>query len=78
MSAQSQVLRSRENILQLRARVTALSPQRTLERGYSVVQMQTGELVRDTATLTEGTEVIIRAAKGSARVNITQIFDSNI
>lgn len=78
MAAQTQVLRGRENIMQLRARVTALSPQRTLERGYAVVQTDAGELVRDAAALAEGTEVMIRAAQGSAKANITTVFESNI
>ncbi|QRZ62152.1 exodeoxyribonuclease VII large subunit [Rothia sp. ZJ932] len=77
-AARSSVVRHHENIRQLRARVTALSPQRTLERGYAVVQTVSGELVRDARNLPEGTEVMVRAAQGLAKATVTETFESNI
>jgi exodeoxyribonuclease VII large subunit len=47
-----------------RARVVALSPQATLERGYAVVQTATGVVVRDPAEVTTGDALRIRVAAG--------------
>jgi exodeoxyribonuclease VII large subunit len=47
-----------------RARVVALSPQATLDRGYAVVQDATGAVVRDPADVTAGDPLRIRVAAG--------------
>jgi exodeoxyribonuclease VII large subunit len=47
-----------------RARVVALSPQATLDRGYAVVQKQDGSVVRDPAEVTAGEALRLRLAKG--------------
>ena len=54
----------------LLARVRALSPSATLERGYAVVQTDAGLLVRDPAQVTGGEGLAIRVAGGrlAARV----------
>jgi exodeoxyribonuclease VII large subunit len=48
-----------------RARVTALSPQSTLDRGYAVVQSASGGVLRDPAEVTAGDELRIRLAAGN-------------
>ena len=42
----------------------ALSPQKTLDRGYAVVQLETREIVRDPAQAPDGTHLKIRVAAG--------------
>jgi exodeoxyribonuclease VII large subunit len=46
------------------ARVTALSPQATLDRGYAVVQRKDGKVVRSTADVAAGDRLRIRLAEG--------------
>jgi exodeoxyribonuclease VII large subunit len=48
----------------LRAALAALSPQATLNRGYSIVRRADGSLVRDAATIKEGDALKLRFAKG--------------
>lgn len=67
------VVRSRDEVSQLRARVSALSPQQTLERGYVLMQTETGQLVRDATLLSPGDTVKVRAATGSLDATITHV-----
>lgn len=71
------VVRSRDEVAQLRARVTALSPQQTLERGYVLMQTETGQLVRDATLLSPGDTVKVRAAIGSLDATITHIHPNH-
>lgn len=52
----------------LRAQVTALSPQATLDRGYAVVQRAGGDIVRDAGEVTEGEALTARVAAGTLHV----------
>ena len=47
----------RQSILQASATLQALSPQATLERGYSMLRLPSGELVRDASQVPKGTLV---------------------
>ena len=47
----------RQSILQASATLQALSPQATLERGYSMLRLPSGELVRDASQIPKGTLV---------------------
>jgi len=47
------------------ATLRALSPQRTLERGYAVVQLADGRAVRDAAEAPVGTRLLVTVAVGS-------------
>jgi exodeoxyribonuclease VII large subunit len=49
----------------LRAQVTALSPQGTLDRGYAVLQRADGSIARDAAEVTAGERVTGRLARGT-------------
>ncbi|MFE7411542.1 exodeoxyribonuclease VII large subunit [Streptomyces laurentii] len=51
-----------------RARVRALSPAATLERGYAVLQRADGAVVRDPAEVADGEELRARVAAGEFRV----------
>lgn len=55
---------AREELLHIYARVRSLSPQSTLDRGYSVVQRHDGSIARDPKELTAGERLRIRLALG--------------
>ena len=62
---------AKEELVQIRARVRALSPQATLDRGYSVVQITTGEIARDASKLKAGDVLRLRLAKGETNATVT-------
>ncbi|MBU6255771.1 MAG: exodeoxyribonuclease VII large subunit, partial [Actinomycetales bacterium] len=51
---------AKEELKQIKARVRALSPQSTLDRGYSVVQLADGQIVTDPKRLKVGDELRLR------------------
>ncbi len=53
------------------ARVRALSPLKTLQRGYAIVQANDGAVVRDAAVVTVGQELGVRLAAGRLAVSVT-------
>ena len=57
--------RAGDDLAHTRARVRALSPASTLERGYAVVQRPDGAVVRDAAELGQGDAVHVRVAAGA-------------
>ncbi len=59
-------------LLQMGARVRSLSPQSTLDRGYSVVQLSDGSIVRDSKKVKQGDELRIRLAQGETGATVTQ------
>ena len=58
---------AKEELKQIKARVRALSPQSTLDRGYSVVQLPDGQIVTDPKKLKAGDELRLRLAKGETK-----------
>jgi len=52
------------------AHLRSLSPQSTMDRGYSVVQSDDGKIVRDATKLAAGAVLRIRAAKGEAKASV--------
>ena len=58
---------AKEELKQIRARVRALSPQATLDRGYSVVQLTDGQIVTDPKKLKQGELLRLRLAKGETQ-----------
>jgi exodeoxyribonuclease VII large subunit len=56
----------REQISKLLAQVGALSPQATLDRGYSVIQKADGSVVKKASQLTTGDLLRLRLAQGEA------------
>ena len=58
---------AKEELKQIKARVRALSPQSTLDRGYSVVQLPDGQIVTDPKRLKAGDELRLRLAKGETK-----------
>lgn len=57
----------------LRARLTALSPASTLERGYAVLRTRDGRVVRDPAALTPGESLEARVAHGGFTVRVEDL-----
>jgi exodeoxyribonuclease VII large subunit len=58
---------AKEELKQIKARVRALSPQSTLDRGYSVIQLADGQIVTDPKKLKAGDELRLRLAKGEIK-----------
>jgi exodeoxyribonuclease VII large subunit len=66
------VVRAADQLVHLKAQVRALSPQKTLDRGYAVVQLADGqevpgtprEVVRHPSQAPAGTELTVRVAGG--------------
>ncbi|MGA7203830.1 MAG: exodeoxyribonuclease VII large subunit [Specibacter sp.] len=63
-AVQTQVGRHGDQLRHLRAQVRALSPQKTLDRGYAVVQLEDRSIVRDPKQAPAGTPLRIRVAGG--------------
>jgi exodeoxyribonuclease VII large subunit len=62
---------AKEELKQIKARVRALSPQSTLDRGYSVVQLADGQIVTDPKKIKQGDELRLRLAKGETKATAT-------
>ena len=67
-SATSLLERAAQDLVHTRARVVALSPQATLDRGYAVVQRSGGAVVRDAAEVVLGEALRVRLAEGELHV----------
>ena len=61
---------AKEELKQIKARVRALSPQSTLDRGYSVVQLADGQIVTDPKKVKTGDELRLRLAKGETKATV--------
>ena len=66
----SHVKLAKEELVQVKARIRALSPAATLDRGYSVVTLPTGEIVRDAGTLKAGDSLRLRFARGQSNATV--------
>ena len=64
----AQLDRARSDLEHTRARVVALSPQATLDRGYAVVQSGSGAVVRDPGEVVLGERLRVRLAGGDLGV----------
>lgn len=67
------IARDTEVLGQTLARVRALSPLKTLERGYAIVQTAEGHVVRDGAEVTGGQELAVRLAAGRLAVTVDSV-----
>ncbi|MCX7053702.1 MAG: exodeoxyribonuclease VII large subunit, partial [Proteobacteria bacterium] len=54
--------------------LNAVSPLATLERGYAIVTDSGSHVVTDASTLTPGTRIDARVARGSVRATVTEVF----
>ncbi len=62
--------RAGDDVGHVRARIRALSPQSTLDRGYAVLTRPDGELVTDPGVLRAGDPLVARLAGGRADVTV--------
>jgi exodeoxyribonuclease VII large subunit len=63
-SMDSAISHAKSEIKQITARVRTLSPQATLDRGYSVVQKSDGRVVRKASEIKSGEKLRLRLAQG--------------
>ena len=56
----------------IKAHLRSLSPQSTMDRGYAVVQLEDGSIVRDASKAKAGTHLRIRVAKGETRATVNE------
>ena len=66
----------RQALAALEAQLELLSPQRTLERGYSILSDHKGRLIRSTKQLQPNTSIGVRTADDSAEVGISSVQPS--
>ena len=67
-----QLGRSADDVRHLAARVRALSPASTLDRGYAIVTTTAGAIVRDSTTVTPGDQVRVRVASGAFSATVIE------
>lgn len=63
-------LRAQDAVTQMRARVRALSPQHTLDRGYAVVQTNDGHVVTESDSVKTKQQLAVRLASGELGVTV--------
>ena len=63
-------LRAQDAVTQMRARVRALSPQQTLDRGYAVVQTNDGHVVTESDSVKTKQQLAVRLASGELGVTV--------
>jgi exodeoxyribonuclease VII large subunit len=68
--------RAADDVAHTLARVTALSPAATLQRGYAVLQQSAGRVVRRRADVAVGDPLRARVADGAITVEVTSTGDS--
>ncbi len=57
----------------MQSQLELLAPQRTLERGYAIVQDEQGRVLHDTAQLSAPQTLQLRLASGRARIDIARV-----
>ena len=62
--------RAHTGVAELTAQLRALSPQRTLERGYAIAQLPDGSAVRDAADAPAGTRLVVTVAVGKLAATV--------
>ena len=70
--------RSQTSVLDLRSQLRALSPQRTLDRGYAIAQLPGGAVLRSSADAVPGTPLLLTLADGTASATVTAAPDADI
>ncbi|MEX3509738.1 exodeoxyribonuclease VII large subunit [Kocuria carniphila] len=66
-------LRAQDAVTQMRARVRALSPQQTLDRGYAVVQTKDGHVVTEADSVKAKQKLAVRLASGELGVTVDSV-----
>ncbi|MGL4173218.1 MAG: exodeoxyribonuclease VII large subunit [Actinomycetota bacterium] len=76
-SIQTRIHQASSDIHHLAARVEALSPSATLDRGYAVAQHQNGSIVRSPQDVHEGEILRLRVSGGTIEVQVLHAGDLN-
>ncbi|PRX07805.1 UNVERIFIED_ORG: exodeoxyribonuclease VII large subunit [Actinomadura viridilutea] len=63
--------RAGDELTHTRARLVALSPAATLQRGYAIVQREDGAVVREAASVSAGERLLLRLADGRVAVTVS-------
>ncbi len=61
----------------LQQKLNTLDPQAVLRRGYAVARAANGDIVRSTATLALGQDLLIQLAEGQATVTVKEILEAS-
>ncbi len=72
-AVQKQSAAQRQRVATLEARLSNLNPQRVLERGFSVLQATSGELLVDPQRLAPGQDLRVTMALGSAELQLASV-----
>ncbi|MCC7128729.1 MAG: exodeoxyribonuclease VII large subunit [Microbacteriaceae bacterium] len=64
------VERAESKIVELSGQLRAISPRRTLERGYSIVQLESGEVLRESGQARSGSKLLVTLSDGSIRARV--------
>lgn len=72
------IMQGQTEINHLRSQARSLSPLRTLERGYAVVQGEDGQAIRDSAEVSAGAGVHVRVARGRFDAEVTAVQNSTV
>jgi exodeoxyribonuclease VII large subunit len=64
------VEKSVARVADLRGQLRALSPQRTLDRGYAIAQLHDGAVVRDAKDAPAGTPLVVTLARGALATTV--------
>ena len=62
--------RSHTRVIELRSQLRALSPQRTLDRGYAIAQLPGGAVLRSSSEAVPGTPLLLTLADGTTTATI--------
>ena len=68
---ESRLQRARGELAPLSAQLRQLSPLNVLERGYAIVQLEGGVVVRDAEQAPEGTPIDVRVARGDLKAVVS-------
>lgn len=63
--------KAHSGVTELTGQLRALSPQRTLQRGYAIAQLPDGTAVRSTADAPDGTELLLTVADGKISTTVS-------
>lgn len=64
--------RAQSRTNELTSKLHAISPTRTLERGYAIAQLESGEIIRKSHALKAGTGIRVTLADGSFGANVNE------
>lgn len=64
--------RAQSRTNELASKLHAISPTRTLERGYAIAQLESGEIIRKSHALKAGTGIRVTLADGSFGANVNE------